>query len=103
MQCCMIIMQLSCTKCGYVWNYSGNKHRTSCSKCRTSITIVKHANAIYTIQERQPLSKPLDNKTIRLYVKLIDSLAFTRAKSWAKTNGQDYIELKTDDNGDASL
>lgn len=94
---------LTCTRCGYKWNYTGTKHRTSCSKCRTSITIVKRNNAIYTIQERQPLRKPMDAKTIRLYLKLIDSLAFSRAKSWAKTNGQDYIELKTDDNGQASL
>ena len=34
-------MQIVCKKCGYTWEYAGNKLRTSCSKCKTSVTIPK--------------------------------------------------------------
>lgn len=33
------MQELVCKKCGYVWRYTGNKRRISCSKCKTSITI----------------------------------------------------------------
>lgn len=38
-----------------------------------------------------------------LPIKLLDSIAFDRAKSWAKTNGEDYIALKADKEGILAL
>ena len=32
-------MHLVCKKCMHEWEYTGTKHRTSCSKCKTSITL----------------------------------------------------------------
>ena len=32
-------MEIVCKKCGYIWRYTGDKKRISCSKCKTSITI----------------------------------------------------------------
>jgi hypothetical protein len=35
--------KLRCNRCGNVWNYSGiNKYVTSCSKCKTSVSIRKN-------------------------------------------------------------
>jgi len=98
MQICILeyasMQEIICKKCGYAWQYAGTKRRTSCSKCKTSITLP--AVNVY----RVPIALPVNN--ISLPLKLLDSLAFERAKAWAKTNGED-IKLKTDDKGILSL
>ena len=33
-------MELKCQRCGYIWNYKGNKSWfTSCPECKTSVKI----------------------------------------------------------------
>lgn len=92
-----IVMQLSCKKCGYTWQYAGNKHRTSCSKCRTSITL---SGIDKTIQE---VEKVLNTKRqYRLTRKTIDSHAWTKAYGWSNSNKEDII-FKANDEGILSL
>lgn len=38
-----------------------------------------------------------------LPIQLLDSIAFDRAKSWAKTNGEEYITLKANSEGILAL
>ena len=86
-------MEVKCNKCGYLWEYKGDKRRISCSKCKTSIII-----------PGRPFvgSKPKIT-SYKLGLKVVDSLAFNRAKAWCKTNGDDYITLKADSEGILSL
>lgn len=95
-------MHLVCKRCKHEWEYAGDKHRTSCPKCKTSITV---KNPYVKEPETRTFYRPITitQNTHRLTLELLDSIKFSRAKSWAKTNGQDYIELKVNSEGVLSL
>lgn len=112
-------MQIVCKKCGYAWQYAGTKRRTSCSKCKTSITIRPQPKTVdgskkllittshnqQTVERLEPnLGEPslFPNRKYRLPLQILDSLAFSRAKAWAKTNGED-IKLNSNSEGVLSL
>ena len=83
-------LSVVCKHCGYSWvSRSKAKDRLSCSKCKTSIRL-------------SPTKNPETGK-YRINIAFIDSLAFNRAKVWAKTNGEDYITLKANKEGILSL
>lgn len=99
-------MQLVCKKCGYAWQYAGNKHRTSCSKCKTSITIKSQPQIVDGSKKHLITAShhtTLTNHSIQIPIELLNSLAFNRAIQWAKTNGEDYITLKANSEGILSL
>lgn len=46
------VVFLTCPRCGWVWRYAGtNNYVTSCSKCKTSVSIKKNK----VIEEMVPL------------------------------------------------
>lgn len=100
-------MQIRCKKCKYAWEYAGNKHRTSCPKCKTSVTLSTISSMVHVstgVIEGEPVYRVTSHLTeVKLPLKLLDSIAFAKAKAWAKTNGQDYIELKPNSEGVLSL
>jgi hypothetical protein len=106
----MQYLSLVCSKCGHKWYYKGNKHRISCSKCKTSITLqnpyVKQPETrTVNVPETHTVNVPITitQKTFPLTLELLDSIKFSRAKAWAKTNGQDRIELIVNSEGVLSL
>jgi LSD1 subclass zinc finger protein len=98
-------MQIVCKRCKHTWDYTGNARRISCSKCKTSITLQNQNPYVKQPETHTTVHVPIitTQKTFILTLELLDSIKFSRAKAWAKTNGQDSIELKVDDKGILSL
>ena len=87
-------------RCKYEWySTSRAEKRMSCSKCKTSIHFVLAPAATTTTTTTTTMaavssSSSSSPQTIRLPLTLIESLSFQRKIAWAKTNGEDYIEIK---------
>lgn len=124
-------MEIVCRKCAYKWDYKGKATRISCSKCKTSITIQRRLQEHSLLQSKEDLivtppsdlfvhkvPTPQETKSVSvvdrvhfelptfdvcLPLNLLDSVAFSRAKVWSKTNGEDHIKLKSNGEGVLSL
>lgn len=83
------MQEVSCRKCGYTWQTKSTARRISCSKCKTSITLSIKSNTISPI--------------LRLPLKVVESAAFSKIRLWAKSNGEQYLELRGDKDGVLSL
>jgi hypothetical protein len=102
------MQQLVCKKCGYAWQYAGNKHRTSCSKCKTSITVV-HQQTAASQPKLEPtayIEKMIEqdsNKTkpqsVKFPLSLWRDVRFKQRIDHAPSLGEDHIVLKVDNDG----
>lgn len=107
-------MKLVCKKCAYRWEYTGNKHRTSCSRCKTSVTLQQQH--WQQPQPQQPLSgdeqvrqhteRALNHKQVYMPVgmaKQLNKFLLARLIGIAAANGDDWIKFNVNNDGVLSL
>lgn len=84
----------------YEWNYTGNKHRTSCSKCKTSITLSGDE------QVRQQIETVLNHKQVYMPIGMavqLNKFMLARLIGIAKSNGDESIKFNLNNDGVLSL
>jgi len=92
------MQEIVCKKCQYAWKYAGDKHRTSCPRCKTSVTLRRHYST-YPVTETVPVV-PTDFK---FPYRLWKDARFIQRMQNLPSMGEDHITLKTDINGVLSL
>jgi hypothetical protein len=101
--------QLVCKNCGYAWQYKGDKKRTSCSKCKTSITIIppntvdEQLKQIIDDKKAKDVNMKVIGELLQQQVKFPLSLwrdvRFKQRIDHAPSLGEDHIVLKVDNDG----
>lgn len=101
-------MEVICKKCGYIWRYTGNKKRISCSKCKTSITIHTPPLPVRLKKEAQqdvtevislPTGQPKELKDVKFPLALWRDVRLRQRIDHAPSLGDDHIVLKVDKDG----
>lgn len=105
------MQKLVCKRCKHQWEYAGDKHRTSCPKCKTSITILGHPD-VYTIEDKPrttvefvPEKQSLTNRHVAEVIMplgmavQLNKFLLGRLIGVAKANGEDSIKFKVDPHG----
>lgn len=96
-------MHLVCNRCNHYWQYAGDKHRTSCPKCKTSITVHQHQ---LVPQQQQQQDHDLTNhviKEVKMPKSLWKDVRLSQRFMALDNMGEKWVMLKVDSEGILSL
>src|SRR5512134_3293758 len=89
------MQEIVCKKCGYAWKYAGTKARTSCSKCKTSVTLSAVDKVIQEINKTLNQSPSLMTE-VQFPLSLWKDARLAQRFMALKSTGESSIILKVD-------
>jgi hypothetical protein len=101
--------EITCQKCGYVWNTKSKERRISCSRCKTSITIdfelpANHPGIPGAIPRfvRKSNKHPIENE-VKFPKTLWKDVRLSQRFMALDNMGETYLTLKVNSEGILSL